>query len=324
MILFAPENSRQFAEAVARSLDVSLGDHEERDFEDGEHKIRPLVRVRDEDVYVIASLYGDDRMSVNDKFCRLLFFVGAIRDAGASRLTAVIPYLCYARKDRKTKSRDPLTTRYVAQLLEAVGVDRVVTMDVHNLAAFQNAFRIPTVHLEAASVFVNHLLSQSLASGITIVSPDAGGVKRAIRLRDVLQERLQGNIPLAMMEKKRSEGVVSGEIFAGDVKDRLSIVIDDLISTGTTLARAATACCERGAAMVQAAATHGLFIGNAAQVLKEKNLAQVIVTNTVPPFRLKGQAVEEKLVVLDVAPLFAQAIRELHEGGSVEEGSLVE
>jgi ribose-phosphate pyrophosphokinase len=106
------------------------------------------------DVFVVQSLYGDSGQSVNDKLCRLLFFVGALHDAAAAHITAVVPYLCYARKDRKTKFRDPVTTRYVAALLEAVGVDRVVTLDVHNLAAYQNAFRCATEHLEARMLFV--------------------------------------------------------------------------------------------------------------------------------------------------------------------------
>lgn len=156
MILFALNRDQSFGEATARQLDATLSEHEQRDFEDGEHKIRPTVCVRGEDVYVIDSLYGDDNETVNDKLCRMAFFTGAVRDAGAERVTAVVPYLCYSRKTRKTKPRDPITTRYVAQILEAVGVNCVVTMDVHNLAAFHNAFRIPTIHLEAAWAFSNY------------------------------------------------------------------------------------------------------------------------------------------------------------------------
>jgi ribose-phosphate pyrophosphokinase len=125
------------------------------------------------------SLYGDREASPNDKLCRLLFFAAAVRDAGAGRVTAVIPYLAYARKDRRSQLRDPITTRYVAQLIEAVGVDRVVVVDVHNLAAFENAFRCPSVHLEARPLFVAHLLSLLREQAAVIVSPDAGGAKRA-------------------------------------------------------------------------------------------------------------------------------------------------
>ncbi|MCK4867236.1 MAG: ribose-phosphate pyrophosphokinase-like domain-containing protein, partial [Alphaproteobacteria bacterium] len=139
--LFALNASRAFGERVAERLGIALGQHEERDFEDGEHKARPLENARGRDVFVVQSLYGEAGESVNDKLLRLLFFIGALKDASAAEVTAVVPYLGYARKDRKTKSRDPVTTRYVAALFEAVETERVVTIDVHNLAAFQNAFR---------------------------------------------------------------------------------------------------------------------------------------------------------------------------------------
>lgn len=323
MILFSLQNDPQFGEAVAEVLGVTIAEHEERDFEDGEHKMRPLTSVRGEDVYVLESLYGDHEETVNDKLCRLLFFLGAVRDAGADRVTAVLPYLCYARKDRKTKARDPIATRYIAQLMEAIGVARVVTMDVHNLAAYQNAFRILSVHLEAAPAIAEHFSAISPAGGIAVVSPDAGGVKRADRLRQILSDRLSCDVSLAMMEKHRSEGVVSGEIFAGDVEGRLVIVIDDLISTGTTLLRAAVACRQRGAAEVHAAATHALLVGDAAQTLADDALQQVVITNTMPPFRLRGQSVEKKFVVLDVSAIFARAIQRLHAGGPIEGGALL-
>src|SRR5665213_3632220 len=133
MKLFALNTTQSFGELVAKELNLSLSLHEEREFEDGEHKARPLENVRNQDVFVIHSLYSDADQSVNDKLCRLLFFISALKDASAKKVTAIIPYLCYARKDRKTKSRDPVNTRYVARLLEASGADSIVTMDVHNL-----------------------------------------------------------------------------------------------------------------------------------------------------------------------------------------------
>ena len=174
--IFAPSPSREFGEKVSAHLGVSLSAHEEREFEDGEHKIRPLINVRGKDVFVVKSLYGDNRQSVNDKLCRLLFFLGALRDASAECVTAVVPYLCYARKDKKSKPRDPVTTRYVAGLFEAMGVDRVVTLDAHNLATFQNAFRIRTDHLEAKRLFVEHFIPLARQEEIVVVSPDVGGI----------------------------------------------------------------------------------------------------------------------------------------------------
>jgi len=315
LAVFALNASRAFGERIAEAPGIALAAHEERDFEDGEHKSRPRESVRGRDVFVVQSLYGDGDESVNDKLVRLLFFIGALKDASAAAVTAVVPYLGYARKDRKTKTRDPIATRYVAQLFEAAGADRVVTMDVHNLAAFQNAFRCRTDHLEAAGLFVGHF--QEMAGEFSVVSPDAGGVKRADRFRTLLARATGKEIAGAFMEKYRSRGVVSGEAFVGDVAGRIAIVIDDLISTGTTMLRAARACRENGAEAVYAVATHGLFTGEAAASIADPAFDGIVVTNTVPPFRLSAGLVGTRLTVLDAAPLFAEAIRRMHEGGSL-------
>jgi ribose-phosphate pyrophosphokinase len=315
--IFALASSRDFGEGVAGHLGVPLSDHEERDFEDGEHKARPRVNVRGKDVFVIQSLYGESGQSVNDKLCRLLFFIGALNDASAERITAVIPYLCYARKDRKTKPRDPVTTRYLAQLFEAVGTRRVLTMDVHNLAAFQNAFRCNTDHLEARKLFVDYFAPLLGDQEATVVSPDVGGVKRAEAFRKALGARTNREVASAFMEKHRSRGVVTGEHMVGDVNNKSAIIIDDLISTGTTLSRAAQACRNSGARRVYAAAAHGLFVGGAEVLFTDVSIDHVVVTDTVPPFRLSPQAIKDRLTVVGAAGLFAEAIRRIHEGGSI-------
>lgn len=317
--LFALEASSELGEGIAAELGISRSPHEERGFEDGEHKSRPLTNVRGDDVFVVQSLYSDENENVNDKLVRLLFFLGALRDASAGRITAVVPYLAYARKDRKTKSRDPVTTRYVAALFEAVGIDRIVVMDVHNLAAYQNAFRCRTEHLEARPLFVRRFGSMLADEDVVVLSPDAGGVKRAERFREHLERALEREVPSAFMEKQRSEGVVSGKMLVGSVEGRHVIVIDDLISTGTTLARAAKACHELGAAGVYAAATHGIFVGDANGVLADPALQTILTTNTVRPFRLDPELLSEKVEVLDTAALFARAIERIHDGGSVVE-----
>lgn len=317
--LFALNSSRDFGERVGRHLGIALSEHEERDFEDGEHKARPLVNVRGQDVFVVQSLYGDAQQSVNDKLCRLLFFLGALRDASAERLTAVMPYLCYARKDRQTKPRDPVTTRYLACLLEAVGTDRVVTLDVHNLAAFQNAARHRTDHLEAKKLFVKYFTPRVQQDEVVVVSPDVGGIKRAEDFRQALSRVLERAISSAFMEKYRSAGVVSGEAVVGDVTGKTAIIIDDLISSGTTLARAAEACQERGAHTIYAAASHGAFAGKASKVLAHPALEQVVITDTIPPFRLDPEVRNAKVTVLEAAPLFAEAIKRIHTGGSLVE-----
>lgn len=319
MHLFSLDCGRDYGEKVARNLDMTLSDQEERDFEDSEYKVRPLVNVRDADVFVVQSLHGDTERSADEKLCRLLFFIGALRDASAGRITAVVPYLCFARKDRKTKSRDPVTTRYVAALFEAVGTDRVVTIDVHNLAAFQNAFRCRTDHLEATRLFADLFAARPSKEDVVVVSPDAGGVKRAEHFRDVLSEATGRPIDTAFMEKTRSLGVVRGETLVGEVEGKTAIIIDDLISAGTTMCRTAKACRSLGAKGVYAAATHGLFVGEANRLLAGPEIDQIVVTDTIPPFRLSPELQKSKLVVLDAAQLFAEAIKRIHTGGSLVE-----
>ncbi|MDD9725996.1 ribose-phosphate pyrophosphokinase-like domain-containing protein [Roseovarius sp. SK2] len=146
---------------VAAAGGYAVAAHEERDFQGGEHKSRPLVSVRGRDVFVLHSLHGDGVASANDKLVRLLFFLATCREHGAARITAIVPYLAYSRKDRQTKPQDPVSSRYVAQLLEAVGVELVMTFEVHNLAAFQNAFRCRTVHLATQDFFAAHIAAQS-------------------------------------------------------------------------------------------------------------------------------------------------------------------
>jgi ribose-phosphate pyrophosphokinase len=317
--LFALGSSRILGEGMAHLLGTALAQHEEREFEDGEHKARPMVNVRGRDVFVVHSLYGEPGVSVNDKLCRLLFFLGALRDAAADRITAVVPYLCYARKDRRTKARDPIITRYVAAAFEAMGVDRVLTVDVHNPAAFENAFRCGTEYLEAKPLFLGHFGPRLSADRITVVSPDVGGIKRAESFREAMERRVGQKVEGAFMEKKRSSGVVSGETLVGNVQGRTALIIDDLIGTGTTIGRTARACREAGAREVHAAATHGLFLEGAAEVVADPALSRVVVTNTVPPFRLSPELVEEKVDVVDAIPLLAEAVRRIHGGGSLVE-----
>ncbi|MDX1631026.1 MAG: ribose-phosphate pyrophosphokinase [Thermoanaerobaculia bacterium] len=321
-LIFAPGSGRALGERVASEMGLELSELEERDFDDGEHKIRPLVTVRRREVFVLHSLAGDEGESVNDKLCRLLFFLGGLRDAGAHRVTAVVPYLCYSRKDRKTKTRDPITTRYVAQLLEGVGTDSVVTVDVHNLAAFQNAFRRPTEHVTARPLFVEALLDEirdEEYDGLVVVSPDAGGVKRVEQLRQALAEALEREIPSAFLEKFRSEGVVSGKAVVGPVEGRTAVMFDDLISSGGTLRRAAEALRDRGARRVVAAATHGVFSPGAEENLGSESLERVLITDTVSPGWISEDLLERKFRVLEIAPVLARALRGIHAGDSIQE-----
>src|SRR5664280_2703480 len=215
--LFALKGTDDLGRDISKLLAHPLSAHEERDFEDGEHKARPLDPVGGADVYVIHSLHGGPDQSANDKLCRLLFFIGALKDAGAARVTAVAPYLCYARKDRRTKPNDPVTTRYIAGMFESVGTDVIVTLEVHNPAAFENAFRCRTVTLTAAPLFVDYVKKALANDKLAVISPDAGGMKRAEMLREALEAALGRPVGKGLAEKHRSAGVVSGDLFVGDV-----------------------------------------------------------------------------------------------------------
>ncbi len=310
--LFALRGSEELGASIAANLGSRLAAHEEREFEDGEHKIRPLEPVAGTDVYVLHTLYGGPIQSSNDKLCRLLFFIGALKDAGAQRVTAVAPYLCYSRKDRRTKSFDPVTTRYVASMFEAVGTDTVVTLEVHNPAAFENAFRCRSVAITATPIFVEYVKSLA-AVRLSVVSPDTGGSKRAELFRGALEETLKRPVGSAFMEKYRSGGVVSGDIFAGNVKDATALLIDDLISSGTTLLRAAEASRQAGANEVLALVAHGLFMEGSEAAITHPAISRVITTDSVPPFRVKPGSMRGKVEVLTCAPLLAEAIRLLNE-----------
>jgi ribose-phosphate pyrophosphokinase len=312
--LFGLGACRTRADAIAAELGIARCVHEEREFEDGEHKARPLESMRGDDVYVVHSLYADREQSANDKLCRLLFFLATVRDHGAARVTAVTPYLCYARKDVRTKPHDPVTMRYVAQLFEAVGVDQIFAIDVHNPAAFENAFRCRTMNLEALPLFAAHLTDTLQDQAVTVLSPDIGGYKRADALRRSLAKGLAQPVQLGVMEKRRSAGTVSGEALFADVAGRIVVIIDDLIGTGTTLLRAARAAREAGARAVTVVASHGLFVSSAGESLADPVIDRILVTDSVPPFRLQDQPALARVEVLPGTRLLAQAIRGSYEG----------
>lgn len=309
-LLFSLESGAGFVRQVASILGTTPGRHEERDFEDGEHKIRPLEDVTNKDVFLVQSIYGEPSCSVNDKLVKSLFLLGALRDAGASRLNLIAPYLCYARKDRRTKWQDPISLRYVAQLIEAIGIDSLVVMDVHNQAAFENAFRCRTIHLSAGDLFADYLLPQLGDVPVTVASPDIGGIKRAEAFRELLEARLTRSVGGAFMEKHRSEGVVSGDRVTGEISGRHILVLDDLIAGGTTMRRAAQAFLAAGATAVHALATHGVFGEGATKNLAGAEFTSVVYTNSIP---LPPPGGLSNLIQLDAAPAVADVIRRLHD-----------
>jgi ribose-phosphate pyrophosphokinase len=318
--LFALNESLDYGQRLAAELGVELASHEEREFEDGEFKIRSLESVRGQHVLVCQSLAGGAESSPSDKLCRLAFFCGSLEDAGAARVTALVPYLAYARKDRRTKARDPIVTRYVARILEAAGIDEVLTLDVHSPAAFDNAFCCNTENLEAAPLFVRHFAAfASRAAKVVVLSPDVGGVHRARAFADLLAAHTGRSIDVAFAEKRRSEGRVSGELLAGDVNGADVIVYDDLISSGTTIARAAAACAQRGARSIHAAATHGVLARDAARTLDGAGLGSLTLTDTIADVRRRCEGLRADVEVLRSASLFARAVERRVRGGVAAE-----
>jgi ribose-phosphate pyrophosphokinase len=316
--LFALGASRALGARVADTLGIGLAEHEEREFDDGEHKTRPITPVRGRDVYVLKSLYGDPTQSVNDKLLRLLFFLATLRDAGAARVTAVLAYLCYARKDARTQPNDPLTTRYVAQLFEAVGVDCVMALEVHNPAAFQNAFRVRAEHLSFAAPLAQFVSAQAQPEEkIVVVSPDPGGFKRAQRVSETLQRQLSRAVGLALVEKTRALGVRTTGRLVGDVAGATAVIVDDIIASGGTLCAAAEACRVQGASRVLAAAAHGLFVAPANTLLASGAVDRLAVSDSVPAFRLDPQIASQRLSVISIAPLLAQSIARLNRDESL-------
>lgn len=318
-LVFALTETSALARHVAAAADLELAPLEERGFEAGEFKLRPLVSVRDRPVFVVQSLAGSPGHSVSERLVRLLMLSLGLRDAGASRLTAVVPYLAFARKDRRTQTRDPVNTRYLAQLMEAGGIDRVVALDVHNPAAFDNAFRVPTDHLSALPSFAEHFAATLPADArIAVASPDVGGVKRAQLFREQLERRLQREVELAFIEKRRALGVVSGGTVVGEVAGRAVLVIDDLCASGGTLVRTAASLHAAGAAAVHVAVTHAPYPPGLHALAVAPHLDEIVITDSAGA-AMQSVALEigSRLRVISVAALLGEALARMIDGRPV-------
>ncbi len=313
--LFALREGHDLASSIGRHADLPLAPLEERTFEGGEFKLRPLQSVRERTAFVLQCLAGTAQTPVSERLLKLLFLLHGLRDAGARQRIALLPYLTFARKDRRTQPRDPVNTRYVAQLIESAGVDRVVTLDVHNPAALDNSFRVPIDHLSALPMMADHLVTRLSDAKLTVASPDIGGVKRAQIFRELIEARSGREVELAFFEKRRAQGVVSGHAMVGTAKDRTAIILDDLCATGNTLIRAAEACNRAGATAVYTAVTHAPHPPGLAALLANTNITGAITTDSVG-FQFGPVPAEDarKLTVLSIAPLFGQAVRRILAG----------
>ncbi len=301
--VFAGNASRNLAENICARLGIGLGDVEATQFPDGEINIKINDDVRGSDVFIVQSTCPP----VNDHLIELLILIDCVKRASAERVTAVIPYFGYARQDRKAEGRVPITAKLVANLLTASGVDRILTVDLH-ASQIQGFFDIPVDHLYAAPVLIDYLQRERIVNPV-IVAPDVGSIKMARGYAKRL------NAHLAIVDKRRAGPQETEAIhIIGDIKGKNVIMVDDMISTGTTVSQAAKALKSRGAKDVYLCATHPVLCGGAVGKLEKARIKKVVVTDTIPP-QSKGR---KKIVqVLSVAGLLSEAIRRIHNSESV-------
>lgn len=304
--IFSGTATPDLAAEIAEVLQLRMGEIEVGRFANGEIRIIVKENVRGSDVFIIQSICTP----VNDSLVELLIMIDAMRRASAGRITAVIPHYGYARQDRKTRGREPITAKLVANLLTTAGVDRVLTVDLH-AGQIQGFFDIPVDHLSAAPILADYFHEKRLEDAV-VVAPDLGGVARA---RDLAQKI---GASLAIVDKRRPEpGMAEVMNIIGKVQGKVAIMVDDIIDTGGTIVLGAQAILERGAREVYTCCTHPVFSGDAVARLEASVLKEVVVTNTipVPPSRCDGG----KIKVLSVARLLGEAILRIHEDRSVSE-----
>ena len=302
--LFSGSANISLAREVARYLGIDLGPMLRKKFADGELYVQVQESIRGCDVYLIQPCCRP----VNDNFMELLIMIDACRRASARQITAVIPYYCYARADRKTAGRESITAKLVANLIVEAGANRVVSMDLHS-AQIQGYFDIPFDHVYGSPVILDYLLSKNLPE-LVVVSPDVGGVARARAFAKKLNDA-----PLAIIDKRRqTHNVAEVMNLIGDVKGKTAVLVDDMIDTGGTITEGARLLRKEGAEAVYACATHAVFSSPALERLSSGVFEEVIVTNTIP---VPEEKQFEQLRVLSVANLLGETIWRIHEDSSV-------
>ncbi len=304
MKVFSGTSNRALASEIAEYLNIELGKCVLEKFSDGEIHFYIDENVRGEDVFIIQS----GSYEANFHLMELFLMIDAFKRASAERITAVLPYYCYARQDWKDRPRVPISARLVADLIEASGADRVLTMDLHS-PQIQGFFSIPVDNLMAGPVLTNYIQSLKLKN-MVIVSPDAGGVGRA----RWFAKRMEA--ALAIIDKRRPAPNVAQVLHViGEVKGRDVVILDDMVDTGGTLVRSIEALKAEGAQRILAACTHPVLSGQALDRIEKSALEQLIVTNTIPIKEAHKKS--SKIIVLSVAALFGEAIRRINQGQSV-------
>jgi ribose-phosphate pyrophosphokinase len=305
--IFAGNSNKNLAEEIGRYLNMSLGQADVSRFPDGEIKVKIEENVRGEDVFIIQSTCPP----ANEYLMELLIMIDALRRASAGRITAVIPYYGYARQERKTKPREPITAKLVANLLVSAGANRVLTMDLH-AGQIQGFFDIPVDQLEGVTILSNYIKEKNLDK-VVVISPDVGGTARAREFSGRLAK------PIAIIDKYRSAfDEVEIMHIVGEVKDKTAIIVDDLIDTAASIIRGTQALLNAGAKEVYVCATHPVFAGPAKERI-EKSLhdglfKEVVVTNTIP---IDNNKSIPGIKILSVAEIFAEAINRIHNNLSV-------
>ncbi len=304
--IFSGNGNRELAKEIADYRGLPLGDMDVTRFSEGEIRVKINENVRGTDVFLIQSTCPP----VNEHWMELLIMIDAMRRASARRITAVIPFYSYARQDRKDQPRVPITAKLIANLIEAAGADRVLTMDLH-ADQIQGFFDKPVDHLLAQPVFVDYIRKKNL-SHLAVASADVGGIRGAWHFA----ERIKA--PLAIVDKRRM-GPVETEVLnvIGDVKGKTLIIPDDMITSGSSVAQAARSLKERGAGDIYACCTHPIFSDPAVERLKSSGIKEVIVTNSIPLNDHAKALSDPPVTVLSVANLFGEAIRRIHEEASI-------
>ncbi|KAI1817596.1 ribose-phosphate pyrophosphokinase 3 [Poronia punctata] len=294
------------ATLVAERLGIDIAKTMSLNYSNQETSVTIGESVRDEDVFIMQSTAPGD---INDGLMELLIMIHACRTASARRITAVIPNFPYARQDKKDKSRAPISAKLIANMLVTAGCNHVITMDLH-ASQIQGFFNVPVDNLYAEPSVLRWIRENRGTEDTVIVSPDAGGAKRATAIAD----RLDTGFALIHKERPRPN-VVGRMVLVGDVVDKVAILVDDMADTCGTLAKAAQTVKDHGAREVIAIVTHGILSGNAINILNESCLSQIIVTNTVPLGNKADRC--SKLRIIDISPTLAEAIRRTHNGESV-------
>jgi ribose-phosphate pyrophosphokinase len=306
LLVFSGRSNPRFTQSVCEKLNVELGRCEVIKFSDGELSVDIGDNVRGRDAFVVQSTSSPG----NDHLMELLILIDALKRASAYRITAILPYFGYARQDRKLKPRVPITAKLVADLLTTAGANRVLTMELH-AGQIMGFFNIPVDNLLALPVILPYLREKYGTDALTIVSPDMGGVERA----RLYATRLD-NSAIAIIDKRRARANEVAEMnVVGDVRGQSCIIVDDIVDTGGTLTKAAEVLLEKGATRVVAACTHAVLSGAAAERIADSALEELVVTDTIRV--LPSQQTSNKIKVLSVASVFAEAIRRIHDEDSV-------